>query len=180
MGDMVSIRFDTSGFDRLIRTGDEIYTKSLPAAMNKAMSKGKTYFIRRLSRRLNITPQALIGRRTKLLRASVGKLRAGIGILVRPIPTIRLTGTRQTETGVVSSGGRNWANAFINRGSGGHRMVFRRRDAARYPIFEAGVTNIEIRDDAQEDLDEGLAEAATNFERLLTHEIEWRMGGRPR
>jgi len=174
--ELMAIRFDSAGIRRLLDLGDEIATKSAITALNRSVGKARTFAVRRVSADLQIAPQKIVRKRTKIWKASLKSARAGLGLIVRPIRTAALAGVRQSAQGVTATGGRSFSRAFLAHGYGGYLMVFRRRTKERYPIYEKGVSDFEIRNEADKDMKAALEYGMTQVEGFMAHELAWRMG----
>jgi len=174
MAQLVKMTLDDSRWRSMFRAMDSAWEPAASSAMNKSIAKVRTQVIRETASEAKVSPAKLIRRRLRTFKATAKKLRAGLGILVRPIPLIRLSGARQTRSGVSARGGHSHPSAFINtaRSPGtGNKQVYRRLGKSRYPLE---VLKVEVKEAAESALAAKISAARDHFVQILPREVLWR------
>lgn len=164
----VSFDLDFNDVARMLKDPgvERIVAREITRAVRKERTKAK----RDIADRAGIRPQNLVHRRLKLSKAKRRRLRAGLRILVSPIPVIKLKGARDTRfrkrrrgVGVLASG-RSFPNAFIAKGRSRTQQVFERRGSSRQPL---DVVTVPIKVQAEQVIEERIVAARETFVEAL-------------
>jgi len=147
--------------------------QALRSTLRKMASWMRTRSVRGLSTHLQIQ-QKVIRRRLRSfnLRTSPDGATITVWYGLNPISLIYL-GARQNKSGV-TAGAHKRPGAFIARGAGGHRQVFKRRGGARLPLDKQ---RLDIEDKAVTFLEDkviGDADFEAQFHKVFEHELTWR------
>lgn len=170
----IQLRIDDAEIRRMIDAGEPAYRAGGASALNKAGQRIWTQARRQISGQLGVA-QKHLQRKARLRRATYKELRATLSVYTRPLNPITTTGATDIRRpgGGVRGGRYWWKRAFIAKGKGAKPVVFRRRGRERLPL---DAMKIPWQDQADRAITQIANEQAQELvEKLLPHEIEWRL-----
>lgn len=172
---MIDIQISVGNLDRI--AADFVATEkqaehALRSTLGKMAKWVKTRSIRGLAQDLSV-PGRVVRRRVKILKAK--RLSDGSEITIwygqNPAAMIYL-GARKTGSGV-TAGSRRVDGAFIARGKGGDKQVFKRVGKSRLPLKRQ---EVEIKPTSDAYLERDFIDAAAfsqQFYKVFEHEMQW-------
>jgi hypothetical protein len=153
--------------------------------INRSLLKIRTRAVRDVGKRLKIRPLSLIRARTKIDKATRARPVGALRVLVTPISASRLSGARETRTGVSATGGRTWVGAFIAKGRGGNVQVFKRQPGSKHrklgkgwwsPELPIDSIKVAIQAETEEILRAEQKNALADAVALMRRELTYRIG----
>jgi alanyl-tRNA synthetase len=172
---MLDIRIDASQLDRVALdfvATEKQAERALRSTLGKMAKWVKTRSVRGLASELKI-PQRVVRRRVKTLKArkTAGGSQIAIWYGQNPAAMIYLN-ARQNSTGV-TAGAYTRNGAFIAKGKGGGKQVFKRAGKARLPLVKQ---EVEIKPQSDDYLESNFIDSAAftaQFYKVFEHEMQW-------
>lgn len=158
--------------DALMATQKQV-DAALRSTLGKMAKWVKTRSVRGMSDALGMQ-QKVIRRRVKALKAKKTSDGQQVSIWYgeNPVGLIYL-GARQNGSGVSASGGRTVKSAFIAKGKGGGKQVFKRTGSSRLPVKRQAA---EVKPDADKFIESNFIDSAAfeaQFYKVFEHELQW-------